>query len=252
MKSDEDRAEFPSEILAHEVAPIEHDRHPDLDLMFAALEGTIRPEVRSRLSAHIATCRSCQARWKNLSQRVGEAAETQKGSARVPSFDAYVRERVPRRTTLADRLRELFEVRAVVFAAASTAALAVMLAVAIPLVRGPTVRTSKQIEALSNRIEILQNRLGPVDNLSQFGNDILTSGDGARPISAAALNAFDWAAVVSYTVRPGDNWEGIAKSELGSPDLWPLVWLLNRESGPPDAPPPSGEEIYLPMPRSAR
>jgi len=252
MKGDDNRAEFFSEILAHELAPIEHDSHPDLDLMLAALEGTIQPEVRSKLSAHIATCRSCRVRWKRLSQRVAEATETQKGRTRVPSFDAYVSERVPRRATLVDRLRELFEVRTVTLAAASTAALAVMLAVAIPLLRGPAVRTSEQIEALSSRIEVLQNRLGPSDGLSQFGNDVLSSGDGARPISAPALNAFDWDTVVSYTVRPGENWEDIAKDQLKSADLWPLVWLLNRESGPPDAPPPAGEEIVLPTRRSAR
>jgi len=99
---------------------------------------------------------------------------------------------------------------------------------------------------LSNRITTLQSQLEEDTSGFQFGNNTLSTGEVARPISAAALNAFDWETLVPYTVKPGDNWEHIADDILKRAELWPLLWYINRDSGPPDAQPPVGESIWLP------
>jgi len=253
MKGDSGPVDFFSKTLSSEVGSIDHDSHPDIDLMLAALEGALEPEIRSGLSAHIATCESCRKQWKQLAERLLDAAATQTQRSRVPSLGTYIAQRVPRRaearSPVADWLRSLFETRVLATAAASAAVLALTLAVGIPLLRGPAVRTSEQLEMLSNRITTLQSQLEEDTPGFQFGNNTLSTGEVARPISAAALNAFDWETLVPYTVKPGDNWEQIAQQKLGSAVLWPLLWYINRESGPPDAQPPVGESVLLPTPR---
>ena len=247
MRHDDDGSDYFSEAFAREAAPIEHEHHPDLDLLFASLEGELASELQSKLSAHLATCETCRLRWNQLAGHLQEAASIHGTRSRVPALDAFVGERATPRTTLTDWLRSLFETRAYVVVAASAAALALTLAVAIPLVRAPTVRTSEQIRVLDDRIAILQNKL---DTLSQIGSNVPNQGFTPPGIVVADLAQFDWRTLTPYTVRTGDNWEGIAERLLGNADLWPLVWLLNSEVGSPDAPPPPDQIIQLPTPRS--
>jgi len=243
MRSVEGDSSFFSRTIAHEASPIQHEEHPDLDLLLASLEGDIVPELQSKLSAHIATCEGCRAKWRKLADSLHQATQTQMSRSRAPTFDVYLRERIAPRSTWVEWLRSLFEVRTVAFVAASAAAVALVLAVAVPLVRQPVVRTSQQIETLDERVANLQNRL---DVLTQYSDSIpypVSSG-----ITVADLMAYDWQTLVPYVVQPTDSWEGIAEQRLGNADLWPLIWLLNRDVGPSDAPPPWGTSIWLPTP----
>ena len=246
MAQGNDHSDFFLETLGNEVAPIEHSDHPDIDMLFASLQGSIAPAVQSRLSAHIATCESCRARYTELNGRMEEATQIHESRSRVPSLDVYVRERTARPETLPNWLRSLFETRVYVVAA-SAAMLALVLVVAIPLMRGPAVRTSGQIQALDERVANLQNQLavltslsGGIPNQSSFGAGVVV----------ADLTALDWENLTPYTVQPGDNWEGISERQVGDADLWPLVWLLNREVGTSDAAPPVGSTLHLPTPWS--
>ncbi len=247
MRQDDGGSSFFERVFARETSPIEHEHHPDLDLLFASLEDELAPELRSRLSAHLATCEPCRARWKRLTNHLQDASRIHESRSRVPSLDTYVGERASRRPPLADWVRAIVGTRTYVVVAASAAALALTLAVTIPLVRAPAVRTSEQIQDLGGRIAALQDQL---EDLSQISDNVLNQGFVSPGIVVADIERFDWDTLTSYNVQTGDNWEGIAERLLGSADLWPLVWLLNRDVGPPGAPPPPGSTIQLPTPQS--
>jgi nucleoid-associated protein YgaU len=246
MTHDDEHSSFFFKTFAAEVAPIEHDAHPDLDLLYASLQGDIAPDVQSKLSSHLATCEACRLRWKTLQRHMHDATEVHGARSRVPTLDAYVADRTAPQTTLADWLHSLFEARTFAIAA-SAAVLALALAVAIPFVRAPALHTSEQIQILNERVMGLQDRLGALTNL---GNSIPNQSSLGAGIVVADLKALDWENPTSYGVQPGDNWEGIAERQLGDADLWPLVWLLNRDIGPPDAAPPVGSILRLPTPQS--
>jgi len=248
MTREEDRPSFFSKTIEGEATPIDHVDHPDLTLMFSSLEGDLAPDVRSALAAHLATCTTCHARYRELERRLQDAAEAHDARARVPSFDAYVHEQSGTRTTMSEWIRSLLEPRPYVLVAASAAALALVLAVAIPLVRGPSLRTSGQIELLNNRISDLQSQL---ISLADLNHGIPNQSSVGNALVVSDLTRLDWERPAPYAVQPGDNWEGIAERELGDADLWPLVWLLNRDIGTPDVAPPVGATLELPTPRSS-
>jgi len=251
MKAKRSMEEFFSATITGETTPIEHLDHPHVDLMLAVLEGETSIDVQSRLNAHIATCDSCRARWNRLTWHLKEACEVQEAKSHVPSLDAHIKRWLVVPPTLADRLRLLFETRVVVVAAVSAAALALAFALAIPFVRGPALRTSQQIEALDDRLAVLQQQLDGFGVFRPFGDDISVGEIDSPGIAAADLEALDWSTLAPYVVRPADTWERIAEEELGNPSLWPLVWLLNRETAPPDTPPPAGATVVLPAPKSS-
>ena len=248
MTGEKDHSDFFSKTIDHETAPLDHVDHPDIDLLFSSLQGDLAPDVRSALSAHLATCPACRARYHELETRLGDAAETHDARTRVPALDEYVHEHSASRTPIAEWIRSLFEPRSYVLVAASAAAVALVLAIAIPLVRGPSLRTSSQIELLNNRISDLQ---GQLTSLSGLSNGIPNQSPVGSGLVVSDLTRFDWERPTPYAVQPGDNWEGIAERELGDADLWPLVWLLNREIGTPDTAPPVGATINLPAQRSS-
>ena len=120
MTHDDEHSGFFFKTFAAEAAPIEHEAHPDLDLLYASLQGDIAPDVQSKLSGHLATCEACRLRWKTLQRHMQDATEVHGARSRVPTLDAYVADRTAPQTTLADWLHSLFEART--FAIAASAA----------------------------------------------------------------------------------------------------------------------------------
>lgn len=243
MPRDDDREGFFLRTIQHEGAPMSHQHHPSLEMLFDALDEAAPLEARSRVSAHLANCEPCRARWKRLKGRLVDEYQVLKDGSHVLDFDALVSQRAASRVGWREWLRSLFVTRTIVVAAAAAAALVLAAAIAIPWIRPSALRTSEQIEVLTNEIEMLRNQ---VDAFTSVGSVIPNNGFLILGIQAKDLLAYDWENLQIYDVQPGDTWESIADEQLGDVMLWPLIWLLNRDLGPPDVAPPPSAALDLP------
>jgi hypothetical protein len=227
----------------HEMTPVEHSTHPGDDRLLSALDGELASEERSALHAHLATCEECRARWTTWKARFRNEVSSLSSTAGVPNLQDYIRTRQPEASSGGGWLRQLASRRSTVGLAAAAATLAVVVAVAIPLVWTPSLRTEEQVRALSSRITDLQNQ---IDISSGFGLPINNDLAGGL-ITEMLLHAYDWTDWAAYEVEVGDDWLLIAETQLGNADLWPLLWVLNAERAQ-DGPLTPGETVWLPKP----
>lgn len=243
MQTSDDHPDFFMRTIGHEVTSIEHREHPTLEMLFDAASDDASAGARSKLSAHLVTCEQCRTRWRRLTANLQEEAQVLQAESRVPALNAHIPATAPSRSAFSQWLRLLFETRGYVLVAASAAVVALTLSISIPLMRAPALRTSEEIQSLAGEIEHLQNQLssftGPANTL--LNNVVTSSGPTAEDLAS-----FDWENTWVYFAMPGETWETIAESQLGDRRLWPLIWLLNRDSGPPEAPPADGAPIRLP------
>lgn len=251
MTSEEGFNAFVQKVVTREVSAIPHDQHPSLDIFLDELAGELAEDARSRFAAHLATCPECQARWKTLKKTLQEEQVILESRARVPNLVELVQKRQPIGvgSQLRDWVYSLVHTPvlkpALALATTSLVAVAITLAVAIPLLRGPAVSTSEHLIALTSEVETLRNQVGALTNVwSSFPNNVVL----AHEVTPEELLRYDWENLHPYTIQPGDQWTSIAAAELGNSDLWPLVWLMNAEAAKPGEPPPEGEQILLPTP----
>lgn len=281
MAHTEDFDAFMKDVVTHETAPIAHSQHPPLEVFFAQLAGELTPDAQSKFIAHLATCSECRARWRSLKETLYNEQTTLESKKHVPGFVELVRrqrEPVALQKRIHDWLSTLLPWREFKpvwgIAISSVITIAITLAVAIPLLRGPVVATSGHLIALTNQVHTLQSQ---VNNLTQTQINIMNNALPAKITPeeiaqlsektkgitdpwqkaifiAAFLNEygvripenFDWQRLQTYTIRAGDTWESIATTYLGNKQWWPLICLLNAERVPPNKPLTSGEKILLP------
>lgn len=281
MNGNADFEVFMQRIVAHETSSIDHEHHPTMDLFLDEMAGELAPEVHAHFVAHLATCPECRTQRQTLTKTFKEEEETLHAHARVSSFVDLVRQRraQPRLGARASEwLRALWPAQALKPALAVIATIALTLAVAIPLLRGPMVTTSERLSGLTREVETLQSKLDwlarggigipanmiapkktTLDELAQLVSNVREIADPwqqaliiAEFLSSRGIvipRELDWRDLTSYTVQPGDDWESISLRELGNPYLWPLIWLLNAEQNFPHEALPVGERLLLPTPR---
>ena len=265
----------------HETSPIIHKTHPELSLFFDEMADDLSPEVHAHFVAHLATCPECRTQWQTLTKKFDEEEKTLSANARVSTLVELVRRHAQPRfgTRLAEWSYSLWPapgIRPVLVAA--VASVAITLAVVIPLLQGPVVTTSERLAVLTQEVETLQGHVKSLvegggtiysnsnpasevtlDTLAQLADDIqeITDPWQRSLIIAESLSShgvtyprdLDWFNLSSYTIQSGDTWQSIARGKFGSPDTWPLIWLLNADKDFPNAVLPAGEKILLPSPR---
>jgi hypothetical protein len=194
------------------------------------------------LVGHLATCEACRGRWKKLQAHLHDEEAVLRSRVRVPGFAQYIGERTARRRSVPAWTRQLFESKPYMVLAASAAALVLALGVSIPLLRGPAER---RVAELSGEVQQLRNQIAS----SPWTENTIANGLGtSRGITAQDLTTLNWENPRAYVVKAGEDWQEIAQNELGDEQLWPLLWLYNREIVPADAAPKAGTTIHLPTP----
>ena len=284
MLTNIDFEEFIHKAAEHETAPIIHKSHPELSFFFDEMADDLSPEVHAYFVAHLATCPKCRTQWQTLTKTFDEEEKTLSASARVSTLVELVRRHAQPRlgTRLAEWFYSLWPVQGIrpvlAAAVASVATVAITLAVLIPTLYNPIVATSGSIADITHDLGKLQEQ---VDSLVEGGGTIYSNSNHASEITldalaqlasniqeiadpwqrslilAASLNShgvtyprdLDWFNLSSYTIQSGDTWQSIARGKFGSPDTWPLIWLLNADKDFPNAVLPAGEKILLPSPR---
>jgi len=280
---DEDFEAFVSDVVAYETASIPHNQHPSLEVFFAQLAGEIAPDIQSRFVGHLATCPECRARLQSLKEALHEEERGLNEQKRVAGFGDFIhahQEPASLGARLRKGLRDLFVRRefrpALALALSSVVAVALTLAVAVPLLRGPVIATSARISSVRDQVRALQ---GQVSNLTQWQSGVLNNSTiiGVSPeeltllskdaekvtdpwlrglLIAVFLNehkirvpeGFDWQHPKKYSVRSGETWKGLSFAYFGNEELWVLIWLLNAVKLSPNEPLAPGQEILLPTP----
>ena len=171
MTDEKGFADFMDKIVAGELAPREHPQHPDEELLLDSLAGTLAPGLQARLSAHLATCAPCRARWTQLFAATASEATRFGEKAQVPSLAALVRERRRKQARGTKKWKErarqwprsLVPWAAVrpAFAplAAAVVAVAVTLSVAVPFLRTPLVASNEAYADLRAQMAELEQRV---------------------------------------------------------------------------------------------
>ncbi len=248
-------------LVGREAEPRKHSKHPDLGVMLAALGGELTPEVRGKFTAHIATCSPCAARWRELAGLLEGEESSLAQQARVPSFGELVRQQsLGQKEALGQRLSAWVKTLAprpalrpaFSYAATAVTAVAVTLAVAVPLLRGPATPDDgllaitkedsdvlisvpsgvlKPIDVGSQELTVLIKEMREIDDPWQ--KSLYLAGELSR-YGIFIPDELDLTKLELYAVQDGDTWAGIAGRELGERDLWPLLVLLNAERVDPD------------------
>jgi len=281
MMHTEDFDAFMKDVVTHETTPIAHNQHPSLEVFFAQLAGELAPDDRSRFIAHLATCSQCRTRWQSLKRTLDEERRVLESKGQAPRFVQFLRGKQGP-ATLGKRIQNWLgslsprvKLRPVWGIAVSSAVtIAITLAVAIPLLRGPAVATSQRLVSLTNQVHTLQSQVNDLtqgqinitnnallaevspEELAHFSEKTKEITDPWRKalFIAVFLNEhgirvpknFDWQHLKTYTVRAGDTWKGLGAAYLGNERYWLFIWLLNAEKLPPDKPLIPGERILLP------
>jgi len=272
-----DFEEFVKHATAREVAPIRHVYHPDLELMLAYLAGDLNSYARSKLNAHIATCSHCQHRWKQLVTTLNKEMEVLRRLS--PAF-ALARSR-PGRVCLRSWYENWWKRKwetltfpafrpALAWAGAVMVGVALGLGITMALVLRTNYSTANRLATLTREIEDLKVQLALGHSLS---TDIIVPSLAPEEISqlmaqvtefsdpwlkalviANFLNLrglyltweIDWRQLIEHRVQPGETWQSLAETYLGTATLWPVIYLLNAREEPPDSLPPVGEIIVIP------
>ena len=282
MKHKDDFDTFMLDAVGYEATPIEHEHHPSLEVFFASLAGELPPDEQSKFAAHVATCLHCQTRWQSLSDSLYHENEALANKARVPSF-VEAAHKQNKNSNLVRRLHDL--TRTLLFkrgvsqvwaaATASVVAVAIALAVVIPILPRSYTASTESITALTHEVEALQEQVGllahsgvtipanigfssapSIIDLQRLVNSIQGIADPWQRalITASFLSEhgvkipkdLDWSTLTAYTIQSGDTWESISLHELGDSSLWSLIFLLNAEQNLLHGTPSPGEQVLLP------
>lgn len=249
MSADSSFERLMKETLIRETGPLPGNEHPDLSLMMGRLAGEFDGPEQSRLSAHIATCPTCSERWQKLHAALRSEQGALDAKAEVRDLRTLVEARS--RIAVADgvfrRTRERARVGArhpaFVAALSGAVAIALSLAAAIPLLRGPVVATSTRLNELTTEVLELRDQMGnSYAGITAIANSLTSS----REPMADKLERYDWEALQAYEAQPNETWQSVCRDLLGDEELWPLVWLINRNVGSPSGTLHLGEMIRLP------
>ena len=230
-----------------ETAPLNHEKHPSEDELLALLSGDLEKEQRSRLHAHLATCSSCRTRSKTMEMHLSEETVSLQERSTGPSFVATIRKNRAVSTQSRPWWRSLFGTWMLsesgsMVVAGSAAVIVLAFVVMIPVFQNSLQQARSTIETLTiknNRLELQLNSTSvpPISNNmpEQINMEEI-------------LLAYDWTTLRPYEVEAAADWRFIAGKELGSVNLWPMLWLLNAERAMGEALNP-GETIWLPTQR---
>jgi len=282
MTHKEDFDAFMLDAAAHETEPIEHKKHPSLEVFFDSLAGELPPDAQSRFVAHVATCPQCQARYQSLNEELQSEREALSSKEQVPNLAEVARQRNEKASwekRVHDAITALIPKRGLgsiwVTAMASATAIIVAFVVTVPALWGPSAAVSESLAALSQEVESLQSQVGALaqggitipanfapssepsmDDLLKLVNSIQGIADPwQRSLIVSSFLAehgivvpqnLDWSNLSSYTVKSGDSLQSISFNELGNDHLWPLIFLLNAEHWTAEEFPSPGEHILLP------
>lgn len=272
-----DFEEFVKHATARELTPMQHAQHPELELMLAYLAGDLSSYTRSKLTAHLATCPHCQHRWERLLTTLNQELEVLRRLSPAPSLAQPRPDQVrlrswyknwwkSKRTTLTFPAPgpALARAGAVMFG------MALMLGVTAALVLRANYSTANRLASLTREIEDLKIQLALGQSISaDISVPVLTPEEMAQLVAQVSefpdpwlkalavtnfLNArglylpweIDWSELIEHRVQPGETWQSLADTYLGTPALWPIIYLLNAERGGPESLPPAGEVIVIP------
>lgn len=183
--------------VAYEVTPKEHDGHPNLDAFLTIMASDASDETRGAVVAHVATCLSCQTRWRAVERTLHLREEKLDARVETPSLVQMVRERERSRNATKSWLWRLsrwptFRLGpalrpALVPALVSVAAVAIALGIVVPALRSASPVVSDRLAVLTREVEALRD-------------DTRTLAEDTRTLAAALAQA--GATIPANILRP--------------------------------------------------